>query len=165
MMSKWCVTVVVGALLALPSFAQQKSISAEDGAPTTAETAATAPNATNAVNVAPARNFFALPDAPRPTPFPGPAATSDEAPGRLVPRYEIAMMYEYINFMPGDPFENFNNHGATGSFAFNANRWLGLTLEVGGTTFRRNLFPLTGNNNLLEGVQNTFLAGPRRHLR
>jgi outer membrane protein OmpA-like peptidoglycan-associated protein len=164
-MSKWCVTLVVGALLALPSFAQQISISAEDGAPTTAETAATAPNATNAVNVAPARNFFALPDAPRPTPFPGPAATSDEAPGRLVPRYEIAMMYEYINFMPGDPFENFNNHGATGSFAFNANRWLGLTFEVGGTTFRRNLFPLTGNNNLLEGVQNTFLAGPRLNLR
>ena len=164
-MSKWCVTVVVGALLALPSFAQHKNTGAEDGASTTAETPEKASHAASVVNVAPARNFFALPNAPRPTPFPGPAATSDEAPGRLVPRYEIAVMYEYINFRPGEPFADFNNHGATGSFAINANRWLGLAVEFGGTTFRRNLFPLTGTDSAVEGQQNTLLAGPRLNLR
>jgi len=155
----------MGALLALPGFAQQKNDGAEENsdARESAKTAA----GSNAVNVAPAHNFFALPDAPRATPFPGPAASAalDEEPGRLVPRYELAMVYEYINFMPGDPFDHFNEHGATGSFAVNANRWLGLTVEVGGTTFRRNLFPLTGNNTSVEGVQNTFLAGPRLNLR
>jgi outer membrane protein OmpA-like peptidoglycan-associated protein len=165
-MSKWCVAVVLGALLALPSFAQQKNLGLEEGA-APADDAAKTTTESNAVNVAPAHNFFALPDAPRPraTPFPGPAAALDEAPGRLVPRYELAIVYEYINFMPGDPFSNFNNHGAAGSFAVNANRWLGLTLEVGGTTFRRNLFPLTGSNTGVEGVQNTFLGGPRLNLR
>jgi outer membrane protein OmpA-like peptidoglycan-associated protein len=162
-MSKWCVTIVAGALLALPSFAQQKIT--DDAAPATGETAAKTPETTNAVNVAPARNFFAMADAPRPTPFPGPAAVLDEAPGRLVPRYEIAFAYEYINFRPGEPFSNFNNHGATGEFTFNANRWLGLTAEVGGTEFRRNIFPLTGLNGSIEGVQNTFLFGPRLNLR
>jgi outer membrane protein OmpA-like peptidoglycan-associated protein len=38
-------------------------------------------------------------------------------------------------------------------------------VEVGGTTFRRNVFPLTGSDTGLEGVQNTFLFGPRLNLR
>lgn len=165
-MGKWCVVVVISALLALPGLAQQKSTGAEDTSANSTE--APKPVATSdAVNVAPAHNFFAMPGTPRSTPFPGPAAAvaADEPPGRLVPRYELAIVYEYVNFMPGDPFDNFNNHGALGSFAVNANRWLGLTVEVGGTTFRRNLFPLTGTNSSVEGVQNTFLAGPRLNLR
>jgi outer membrane protein OmpA-like peptidoglycan-associated protein len=165
-MGKWCVVVVMGALLALPGLAQQKNSGAEETSTNSSETAKPAAGS-DAVNVAPAHNFFAMPATPRATPFPGPAAAAalDEPPGRLVPRYELAVVYEYINFMPGDPFDHFNNHGAAGSFAVNANRWLGLTVEVGGTTFRRNLFPLTGNSTAVEGVQNTFLAGPRLNLR
>ncbi len=168
-MVKWCVVAVMGALLALPGFAQQKTSGAEESA--TVTTGAAKPVAeNNAVNVAPARNFFALPDAPRPTPratpFPGPsAAAMQEAPGRLVPRYELAFMYEYINFRPGDPFDDFNNHGGTGSFTFNANRWLGLTAEIGGTTFSRNEFPLTATNAKVDGGFETFLFGPRLNLR
>ncbi|HEY2352637.1 MAG TPA: OmpA family protein [Candidatus Acidoferrum sp.] len=160
-MSKWCVTVVMGALLALPSFAQHTNAGA-NAAPSTA-----ADPADNAINVAPPPDFFALAEAPRATPFPGPApaAAPDEAPGRLTPRFEVAVVYEYINFMPGDPFRNFNEHGATGSFTVNANRWLGLTIEAGGTNFKRNVFPLTGSLNQVEGSQNTILAGPRINFR
>ncbi len=169
-MSKWYATIVLGALLALPSFAQ-KSSTVGDTTPATTETAANSPAATldtsNAepVNVMPA-HVFALPKAPRATPFPGPAPmATQEAPGRLVPRYEIAIAYEYINFMPGEPYFDFNNHGVTGSFVFNANRWLGLDVEAGGTSFRRNLFPLTGSDTLVEGWQKSFMAGPRLNLR
>jgi outer membrane protein OmpA-like peptidoglycan-associated protein len=165
MMSKWCVSLVVGALLALPSFAQQKSTGADEAAPAAAETGAKTTESTNAVNVAPARNIFALPAAPRPTPFPASTSASDEAPGRLVPRYEFAFMYQYINFRPGEPFNDFNNHGGTGSFTFNASRWLGLTAEVGGTTFSRDLFPLTGSSATVDGGLTTYLFGPRLNLR
>ncbi len=162
-MGKWCAVMIMGALFALPSFAQQKSNAAEASA--TADTTTPAPSG-NVVNVAPAHNFYALPNAPRATPFPGPAAVAiEEEPGRVVPRYELAAVYEYVNFMPGDPFEHFNSHGALGSFTVNANRWLGLTVEIGGTTFKRDLFPLTGSSTRVEGVQNTFLAGPRLNLR
>jgi outer membrane protein OmpA-like peptidoglycan-associated protein len=165
-MGKWCVVVVMGALLALPGFAQQKSNNADENSPATSDAVKPAAGS-DAVNVAPAHSFFAMPAAPRATPFPGPAAAAaaQEEPGRLVPRYELAMVYQYINFMPGDPFEHYNNHGALGSFTVNANRWLGLTVEVGGATFRRNLFPLTGNSTAVEGVSNTFLDGPRLNLR
>ena len=165
-MGKWCVVVVMGALLALPGFAQQRTSGTEDNAGTAAEAAKPAAE-TSVVNVVPAHSFFAMPATPRATPFPGPAAAAavQEEPGRLVPRFELAVVYQYINFMPGDPFEHYNNHGALGSFTVNANRWLGLTVEAGGATFRRNLFPLTGNSTRVEGVSNTFLAGPRLNLR
>jgi outer membrane protein OmpA-like peptidoglycan-associated protein len=83
----------------------------------------------------------------------------------MLPRYELGFVYEYINFMPGDPFNNFNNHGATGSFTVNANRWLGLTMEVGGTTFKRYDSQVPGGNFGLQGNQNTFLFGPRLNMR
>ncbi len=60
-MSKWCVLVLAGALLALPGFAQQKIGGSEDGTAANTETAAKSPDAAEAVNVAPARNFFAMP--------------------------------------------------------------------------------------------------------
>jgi outer membrane protein OmpA-like peptidoglycan-associated protein len=162
-MSKWCLTVVVSALLALPSFAKHSNTGMEDNVPPAKDTVA---DASNALNVAPTPDFFAMPAMPRPTPFPGPTPASDEAPGRLVPRYEFGLVYEYINFMPGDPFNNFNNYGATGSFTVNANRWLGLTLEVGGTTFKRYDASIPGATSAgLEGGQNTFLGGPRLNIR
>lgn len=163
-MSKWCLTLMVGALLALPSFAQQRNASSGDGEAATTETAANAPASSNAVSVAPARKIFAFPETPRPTPFPRPVSSADEALGRQVPRYELAVMYEYINFRPGEPFNDFNNHGATGSFTFNANRWLGLTAEFGGTRFDRSLVPLDGTNHV-DGSMETYLFGPRLNLR
>jgi outer membrane protein OmpA-like peptidoglycan-associated protein len=163
-MSKWCVTVMMGALLALPSFAQQRNTGSGDGAAATTEAAENAPASWNAVNVAPARNIFALPETPRPTPFPPSVLSSDEQLGRQVPRYEFAFLYEYMNFRPGDPFSQFNNHGGLGSFTFNPNRWLGLVAEVGGTNFSRSLVPLDGTDHIQGGIT-TFLFGPRLNLR
>src|SRR6266704_1808255 len=81
------------------------------------------------------------------------------------PRYELAGMYDYINFAPGDPFANFNTHGGSASFTYNASKWLGLTGELAGYDFKRNLFPLTGNNIDTNGSLITYLFGPRLNLR
>ena len=151
MMSKWCLTVALGALLALPSFAKHKNTGVEDGVPTTTGTAETS-DASNAVNVAPAPDFFAMPAMPRATPFPAAAEAPVEEPGQVVPRYEVALMYEYINFRPGDPFRNFNNHGGTGSFTFNATRWLGLNFEAGGTQYTRDISPLAWPKLCVRGL-------------
>src|SRR5258708_757521 len=83
----------------------------------------------------------------------------------VVPRYEIAGMYSYINFAPGDPFANFNNHGATGSFTYNASKWVGLTGEVGEYRFSRNIFPIIGNNSAATDSLTSYLFGPRLNLR
>jgi len=48
-----------------------------------------------------------------------------------VPRFEIAGMYDYLNFGPGNPFPNFDGHGGSGSLTYNASKWIGLTGEVG----------------------------------
>src|SRR5713226_5987605 len=114
-----------------------------------------------------AKGVFALPATPRPAPFPGPAASApDTRPaGQLLPRYEFAGMYDYINFAPGDPFANFNTHGGSGSFTYNASKWLGLTGELGGYDFNRNLFPLTASNTSANGSFITYLFGPRLNLR
>src|SRR5580704_2201442 len=162
MMSKWCLTVVVSALLALPGFARHKSSSMEDGV--TTATAEKTSDAGNAVNVAPAPDFFAMPAMPRATPFPAAAQPPEEEPGRLVPRYELAFMYEYISFHPQDPFANFNNHGGTGSFTVNVSRHWGLTAEVGGTDFSRDLTPIGGAPSQ-EGGFITYLFGPRFNIR
>src|ERR1700733_1134660 len=123
-MSKWCV-MLLGALLALPAFAQQSTSTDKSVEVAKADTS-------DSYNVAPAKDFFAMPAVPRATPFPGPAAAmQDEAPGRLVPRYEAAFAFEYINVAPGGEFTNFNSFGGTGAFTINANRWLGLNAEVG----------------------------------
>jgi outer membrane protein OmpA-like peptidoglycan-associated protein len=74
-------------------------------------------------------------------------------------------MYDYVNFSPGDPFANFNSQGGSGAFTYNASRWLGLTGEVGGYDFNRNLFPLTGSNVNTNGSFLTYLFGPRLNLR
>ncbi|MGC0771673.1 MAG: Ig-like domain-containing protein [Candidatus Acidiferrum sp.] len=156
-MRNWCAAVAVSALLALPLCAQQNG----DGA-SAAASADRLSARTNSGDIAPAsRNLFALPEAPLPKPFPaGAKSDSDEAPGRIVPRYEVAVMFDYVNFNPGGGFSSFNNYGGSGSFTWNASRWVGLTEELGGLTYRRNV-----NGFSIGGDQATLLFGPRLNLR
>jgi len=169
-MRNWCAALAMSALLAFPLCAQQKSRAAADATTntaTSAEKSAPSNNAAGSGKAVAAKGVFALPATPRPAPFPGPAeaAADTRAPGQLVPRYEFAGMYDYINFAPGDPFANFNSHGGSGSFTYNASRWLGLTGEFGGYNFDRNLFPLTGSNTSANGSFFAYLFGPRLNLR
>src|SRR5712671_7143341 len=163
-MRNWCAAMAMSALLALPLCAQQKSGGAGDD---TANAATTSEKSAAFSKAVAAKGVFALPATPRPTPFPGPAAVAADTrpPGQLVPRYELAGMYDYISFAPGDPFANFNNHGGSGSFTYNASRWVGLTGEVGTYSSERNIFPLTGNNDLVRGGMISYLFGPRLNLR
>ena len=169
-MRNWCAALAMSALLALPLCAQQKNGRAGDdttSAATTAEKSAPFSNAAGSGKAVAAKGVFALPATPRPAPFPGPAAATPDTrpPGQLLPRYEFAGMYDYINFAPGDPFANFNTHGGSGSFTYNASKWLGLTGELGGYDFNRNLFPLTASNTPANGSFITYLFGPRLNLR
>jgi outer membrane protein OmpA-like peptidoglycan-associated protein len=157
----------MSALLALPLCAQQKTGAAADGtagAGLAAEKPAAAESGAAAhAKVVLSKDIFALPAVPRPK---SPAAAKDTgAPGQLVPRFEVAGAYQYVEFNPGDPFASFNNHGATASFTYNASRWLGLTGEFGGYRFDRNLFPVTGSNAGVTGGFVSYLFGPRLNLR
>src|SRR5580700_10647168 len=101
-MRRLCLIVGLSAMLALPVCAQQSQEGTRDGAKAaTDNSAAGNAESTNAVPAA-SRSSFALPEAPRAMPFPGPspaAASSDEGgPGRLTPKWELAGMYSYINF-------------------------------------------------------------------
>ncbi|MGH9207964.1 MAG: Ig-like domain-containing protein, partial [Acidimicrobiales bacterium] len=159
-------------LFALPSMGQQRSTGTGDES--SASSAAAEKNtaaARSAPQPAP-RNPFALPAAPRPAPFAVGAAakstTNDEAPARLVPRYEIAGMYDYLSVNPGGPFSGFGGHGGSGSFTYNASKWLGLTAELSGNHFERNLNngttpPSPGDK--VQGGLTTILVGPRLNLR
>jgi outer membrane protein OmpA-like peptidoglycan-associated protein len=82
------------------------------------------------------------------------------APGQLLPRYEVNGGYSYINFDPGSGFNNFGAHGGTGGFTYNANRFLGLTAEVGGYSYQRNV-----NGFQEKGGLTTYLFGPRLNIR
>ena len=157
-MRNWCVAVTVSALLALPVCAQQNG----DGASATAAAGEKSPAKTGGMDITPAsRNLFALPDAPRPKPFPAGAASSDDTlPGRIVPKFEATGMFDYVNFSPGGGFANFNNYGASGAFTWNPSRWIGLTEEIGGIGYTRDV-----NGTSLHGETTTFLLGPRLNLR
>ncbi len=157
-MRKWFAVLVVGACICMPAVAQQKDASANA-------------NETAKVSEAPRTNLFsapavsrspwALPAQPRMTPFPGPAAKQEsEAPGQLLPKFEVAGGYSYINFHPGDPFNSFNSHGGTGSFTYNPSRILGLTAEFGGYNFERNVAGTPIKSSLT-----SLLFGPRLNLR
>lgn len=165
-MLKWYSRLILGStlgVLVLPALAQQRG-SSDDR---TKETI-TAPEAkpSTAVDVRAIHYAFATPAFPgQEAKTPASAPSADEAPGRLVPKWELAGMYQYINFSPGDPFRNFNNHGGTGSVTYNASRWLGLTAEVGGYHYERNLFPLTGTNSSVGGGITSYVFGPRLNLR
>jgi outer membrane protein OmpA-like peptidoglycan-associated protein len=170
-MRNWCAALGISALLTLPVGAQQKS-NDQGGEANATETpaeknASVTTVASGGTSLVVPRNVFALPAAPMPEAFPGPAAETKEArvAGKLVPRYEVAGMYDYVNFSPGGPLASFNNHGGSGSFTYNASRWLGLTGELGGYNFGRNLFPLTGVNSQVSGGFMSYLFGPRLNLR
>ena len=159
-MRNWCVAVAFSALLALPLCAQQNG----DGASASAAAAAAEKNPakTGTGDIAPApRNLFALPEAPRPKPLPSEAKSSgDTPPGQLLPRYEIAGMFDYVSFNPGGGFPSFNNFGGSGSFTWNPARWLGLTEELGGLSYNRNV-----NGVNLHGGITTIMVGPRVNFR
>ncbi len=161
MMRNWCVALAVSALIAWPVCAQRKADG--DGTASATATAEKTPAKLPAGDIAPAsRNLFALPEAPRPKPSPaGAKSSSDTPPGRITPRYEVAAMFDYINFNPGQPFPWFSNYGGSGSFTFNVNRWVGFTEEIAATKFTRSI-PNVGNAN---GSLTTFLVGPRFNLR
>jgi hypothetical protein len=107
---------------------------------------------------------WAIPATPSKTPFPGPQAAAEtkdtRPPGQLLPRFELNGGYSYINFVPGNPFDNFNNHGGTGGFTFNPSRVLGLTAEIGGYNGHREI-----SGNRVSAGLTTYLFGPRLNLR
>ena len=160
-----CAALAIGAaFFALPLPAQQSNPAAKDD-PNTSSAAAVPerlPVNWRGGDLTPAsRHLFALPEAPRPNAFPADAKSSDDtAPGRLVPRYEVAGMFDYVNFHPGDPFDSFDAYGGSGSFVWNASRWLGIATEGGAENFGRNV-----SGNTLHGALGTFLIGPRLNLR
>lgn len=178
-MRKWCAVVVLAVFLGLPAVAQDKNgVTSREGIATEA-IADSGAASTNAVappmNVTPSSsNIFAVPMPPRATPFPAPPAglaATDEAVGRLAPKFELAFLYQFVNFSPGDPFNSFNSHGGSGEIVYNPNRWLGLVAQGGGYTFTRDLSPIAASNPTLtnpsatEGGFNTVLFGPRLNLR
>jgi outer membrane protein OmpA-like peptidoglycan-associated protein len=161
-MRNWSMTLALSALLASSMYAQERKTRLEDCAKATTDASEKNAAPVNGASVAPAgRNLFALPTTPQPAPFPAAAASKDETPvGRLVPRYETAVGYSYINFIPGEPFDSFSNHGATGSFTYNASKWIGLTGEIGSYHFNQNISGMSTG-----GYWTTFLFGPRLNLR
>jgi len=177
-MRNWCATVVLGALFALPLCAQQKDASTGSKTSGSTESTATANAAASDFSIAPASSsLFAMPAAAAPKPD----IYSDwannpwnrHAWGLLTPKFEVAGLFQYVNFMPGNT-NNFNNYGATGSFTYNANKWLGLTGEVGGYHFSRTVYgPPVDNgdgtvsypSSSVTGGWQTYLFGPRINFR
>ncbi|HET6932699.1 MAG TPA: OmpA family protein [Candidatus Acidoferrum sp.] len=171
-MRKWCAIVAMGALFALPSCAQQK----DTGTATSNKTAEPA-------NSAAVSDFSIAPASPTLFAMPAPAASSADifsdwsnnawnrhAWGLLTPKFEVAGMFSYINFNPGSGFRNFNQLGATGSFAYNANKWLGIVGEIGGYRFDRSVPILDTTTNTttiasISGNMQSYLFGPRLNLR
>jgi len=177
-MRKWCAILAVVAWLALPLCAQQRAVSTIEERNATESVANSAPDSD--LRIAPGQpNLFGM---PAPTPTPTPAAGGADifsdwennpwnrhAWGRLTPKFEVAGMFSYINFCPCS-FRNFNQLGATGSFTYNANRWLGLVGEVGGYRFDRQVFLLDTTTNTqfpatISGNMQTYLFGPRLNFR
>jgi OmpA family len=158
-MRRLCLTVGMCAILAVPVFAQQGKDDGKDGAKVSDESGATsnASGGTTTVALPSTQTLFAMPAVPRATPFPRAASSSDEsAPGRLWPKWELAAMYSYVNFNPGNPFNSFNNNGGTGSLAYNVSKYVGIVGEVGDYSFSRDV-----NGNKVEGGFLTYLFGPR----
>src|SRR5271166_6556015 len=168
-MRKWCATLAMGALLALPLCAQQKDANTASKANGSTDNAATANPTASDFSIAPAsRTLFAMPAAAAPAPADifsdwDNNAWNRHAWGRLTPMYEVAGMYQYVNFNPGSGFSNFNSHGGSGSFTYNATSWLGLTAEFAAFHFNRQL-PTTPAQTATGAFQ-TYLFGPRLNYR
>jgi OmpA family len=171
-MRKWCAMVALGALLALPLCAQQKDASTASNLKGTNDNTATSSATTSDFSIAPAS----------PTLFAMPAAAADiysdwdnnpwnrHAWGRLTPKFELAGMFHYIDFIPGAGFRNFNTFGGAGSFAYNASSWLGLTAELGSYHFKRQVYgpPDASGNYTLESITGSlqsYMFGPRINFR
>jgi hypothetical protein len=171
-MRNWCATVAMGALLALPLCAQQKDASTASTTNGTTESTATANAAASDFSIAPASPvLFAMPAAAAANPA---DIYSDwdnnpwnrHAWGLLTPKFEVAGLFQYVNYSPGGGFPNFNTFGATGAFTYNANKWLGLTAEIGGYHFSRQIYgppDASGNYpvNSVTGSFQSYLFGPR----
>jgi len=169
-MRNWCAALAMSALMALPLCAQQKNADNSGSTGAAAEKTAAAPSATGNAKIVVVKGDFAVPATPRPTPFPGPQSATKETkdtrePGLLVPRYEVAGMYDYVNFAPGEPFANFAGQGGSGSVTYNASKWLGLTGELGVYHFLRDVSPLLGSNTQVRGNVVSYMFGPRLNLR
>jgi hypothetical protein len=175
-MRKWCVTVAMGALLALPLCAQQKDASTASSTNGKTDNTATATTPATDFSIAPASpTLFAMPAAAAANPA---DIFSDwdnnpwnrRAWGLLTPKFELAGLFQYVNYMPGSGFPNFNSFGATGAFTYNANKWLGLTAEIGGYHFKRQIYgpPDSSGVSSLEtssGSFQSYLFGPRINLK
>jgi outer membrane protein OmpA-like peptidoglycan-associated protein len=148
-------------LLSLPLAAQENNRGAGDAntPDAIAKNTGESPKAPGSVSLRP-RNILALPDSPRPTPFPADTGSTDKPPGRLLPRVEIAGGYSYVNFNPGSPFASFGNNGGSGSVAYNPSRYLGLVAEFAHYGFERSIGGAKAN-----GSWSTWLFGPRLNLR
>ncbi len=159
-MRNWCAAIAVSALLALPVCAQQARQNGDGaGAAAAAEKTPATPSAGDITPAA--RTLFALPASPRPKALPsGSKSSEDQAPGKITPKYEIAGMFDYVNFNPGGGFSSFSNYGGSGSFTWNPSRWIGLTEELGGLSYNRNV-----NGTNIHGGTTTFLVGPRLNMR
>jgi len=163
-MLKWAVTVIMGVLLALPLCAQEKNVITAYNWNATSENSRSGHKHGRDFSIAPASpRLFAMPAAaagkPRTFFRTGGQPVEPWRLGRLTPKFEVAGLFSYINFGPGSE-PNFNNFGATGSFAYNANKWLGLVAEIGGYTFSRNIYVLP--TGATQEIQNTLraISGP-----
>jgi OmpA family/Bacterial Ig domain/Outer membrane protein beta-barrel domain len=176
-MRKWCAMVAVGAMFALPLCAQQKDASTANKkeAP---ETVATGNAVDSDFHIVPSSNLFPMPafPAPRPDIYSDWANNpwNRRAWGRLTPKWEVAGMFQYVNFCPCAGFKSFNNYGASGELTYNATNWLGLTAEVSGYHFSRQIFgaPITNADGsvsfplqTITGSWETYLFGPRINFR
>jgi outer membrane protein OmpA-like peptidoglycan-associated protein len=160
-MRNWCAALAVSALLALPVCAQQSGGIGGDGANPANATASNPAPKLAAGDITPAaRNLFALPEAPRPKPSPADKSSGDTPPGRLVPRFEVAGLFNYANINPGGGFQSFNAFGGLGEFVWNPSRWVGIVEQVGGLSYNRNV-----NGTPFHGGMTTIMAGPRLNLR
>jgi outer membrane protein OmpA-like peptidoglycan-associated protein len=161
-MIRKCGLILAGiALLSLPLTAQENNRGADNAnAPEAiAKNMSESPKALVVVPLRP-RNILALPDAPRPTPFPGDTSSTGKPSGRLLPRFEVAGGYSYVNFNPGNPFASFNNNGGSGSVAYNPSRYLGLVAEFAHYGYERRI-----GSTKVNGNWSTWLFGPRLNLR
>jgi len=174
-MLKWAGTVAMGLLLALPLCAQEKNVVTAYNWNATSANSLAATSTGRDLSIAPASpRLFAMPAAAAGKPADIFSDWSNNpwnrgAWGRLTPKFEVAGLFSYIDFNPGSE-RNFNNFGGTGSFAYNANKWLGLVAEFGGYRFSRDVYVLPNGATQqvltsLDGNQQTYLFGPRLNFR
>jgi outer membrane protein OmpA-like peptidoglycan-associated protein len=112
----------------------------------------------------PSGNRALLPAAPEAS---APAAAPAPAPAQLVrdphvqpgtdfPHEELSLSYSYLHVTPGSTLPKADFNGASGSFAYNFNRWIGLAGDVGG--YRAGDY---GGVGTISSSIVTYLFGPR----